>query len=363
MNIANIVRRTIKNCEVFIGSGLEKEFLPRFRSVFEGGTLCVVYENESIELACLIMRELKRGGYRVFAKCVNEDGDVPEFARFVFCMGDGDAIVLAKQIASKLDVGWALFVTAPTDDNVMCDNSPKQVFIDQNVLINCRNEQIAAGYGILLSSRVTAFENQFKRCVLDISDTPIEQVETEQIDRSELVFRILNLSANKTTKSGVELVGSVMRALALSKGMTPRLDGEYRFLAGCVLNSLYSFFLGSPSIDCALPPCVVDDMDRLKSLAINVENKCKCIDFFDVSSYFRISYILSEYRLDLLEKLASVDMRSTERFWRRLYKDAGYWLKSEITASEVLLCVYLAGVMSDGLLGYIYALGMMNKFV
>lgn len=363
MNIANIEKRTIKDCEVFIGSGLEREFLPRFRLAFEGGTLCVVYENDYIELACVIMRELKKGGYRVLAKCVDEEGDVSEFVRFVFCVGDGDAIVRAKQIASKLDIGWSLFVTAPTDDNVMCANAPKQVFIDQNVLINCQNEQICAGYGILLSSRVTAFENGFKRCVLDISEVPIEHAEAEEIDRCELVFRILNLSANKTSPSGAELVGKVMRALALSKGKTPRLEGEYRFLAGCVLSSLYSFFLGAPSIDCALPPCVGDDMDRLKSLAINVENRCKCIDFFDVSSYFRISYILSEYRLDLLEKLAGVDMHGVERFWRRLYKDAGYWLKSEITASEVLKCVYLAGVMSDGLLGYMYALGMMNKFV
>lgn len=363
MDIANIEKRTLKDCDVFIGRGLEKEFLPRLEGVFESGTLVVVYENESILLACTLMRELKRGGYRVMAKCVQEESEVEEFARYVFCVGEDDAIALAKQISKELNVGWSLFVVAPTSDDVMCNNPPKQVFIDENVLLKCQNEQLGAGYGVLLSSRVTAFENEFMRCVLDSQTPDIEIADGMDIDRCELVYDILKLSANKTSSSGVELVGKVMRAMAFGKGKTPRREGEYRFLAGAVLSALYSSFLGSLSIDCTPPPCVYEDLDRLNSLAINVENRCKCIDFFDVSSYFRISYILSEYRLDLLDKLGGVDMRGVERFWRRLYKDAGYWLKGEITASEVLECVYLAGVMSDGLLGYVYALGMMNKFV
>jgi hypothetical protein len=49
-----------------------------------------------------------------------------------------------------------------------------------------------------------------------------------------------------------------------------------------------------------------------------------------------------------------------QRFWRRLYIDAGYWLKSEITASEVLECMRLASVESRSLAGYAFASGMLD---
>ena len=87
----------------------------------------------------------------------------------------------------------------------------------------------------------------------------------------------------------------------------------------------------------------------------------KCVDFFDINGYFRISYILGEYRLDLLEKLAGADVHSMQRFWRRLYLDAGYWLKSEICASEVIECMRLAGATSDSLAGYAFASGILDR--
>lgn len=67
--------------------------------------------------------------------------------------------------------------------------------------------------------------------------------------------------------------------------------------------------------------------------------------------------------MDLLEKLAGIDVHGMQRFWRRLYDDAGYWLKSEISASETLSCMALAGAVSDNLLGYAYASGFMKNSV
>lgn len=154
-------------------------------------------------------------------------------------------------------------------------------------------------------------------------------------------------------------MAEVMSALALSKGKTPRLTGEYRFLASAVLTSFYSAYLSSPSIDCAPPACVFDSVDKLQSLGIEVD-RGEVVDFFDINGYFRIGYILGEYRLDLLEKLASIDLHGMQRFWRRLYIDAGYWLKSEITASEVLECMRLASVESRSLAGYAFASGMLD---
>lgn len=86
-------------------------------------------------------------------------------------------------------------------------------------------------------------------------------------------------------------------------------------------------------------------------------NGIELVDFFSVNEYFRISYVLGEYRLDLFDKLAVGDMRSVERRWRRMYDDAGYWLKSALTARDVLGAIALAGEECEGLLAYITATG------
>ena len=210
----------------------------------------------------------------------------------------------------------------------------------------------------MLSQKFAEFERAFQKTVLG---EKVKQfaVETSSCSLSELAYRLIEISSRKQGKDTAERMAEVMSALALSKGKTPRLTGEYRFLASAVLTSFYSAYLSSPSIDCAPPACVFDSVDKLQSLGIEVD-RGEVVDFFDINGYFRIGYILGEYRLDLLEKLASIDLHGMQRFWRRLYIDAGYWLKSEITASEVLECMRLASVESRSLAGYAFASGMLD---
>lgn len=360
MDNSIIEKCVVCGADVFSGKDLIPQILPRLRSVFEEGALCVVYEKEYEDVATALCQELKRGGYRVFLTNAYQGKiqDVPEYARYVFAVGAHDAAEKAKEISTSIDTGWSMLFCAPDSDDITCGKCPNQVFIDENILIKCKNEQIAAGYGILLSQKFAEFERAFQKTVLG---EKVKQfaVETSSCPLSELAYRLIEISSRKQGKDTAERMAEVMSALALSKGKTPRLTGEYRFLASAVLTSFYSAYLSSPSIDCAPPACVFDSVDKLQSLGIEVD-RGEVVDFFDINGYFRIGYILGEYRLDLLEKLASIDLHGMQRFWRRLYIDAGYWLKSEITASEVLECMRLASVESRSLAGYAFASGMLD---
>ena len=84
----------------------------------------------------------------------------------------------------------------------------------------------------------------------------------------------------------------------------------------------------------------------------------QAFDIFDVSGYFRINYILGEYRMDLLAELSSVDLGGAERKWRRMYPDAGFWMKSAFTSRDILRAMSLAGEFSGGLLGFAAATGL-----
>lgn len=361
MENSTIEKRVVGRTDVYIGREIIPQIVPRLRSVFEDGALFVVYEEQFKGVADALMQELKKGGYRVFAtsRFDEKEIEIPDYVRYVFCVGTSAAADYSKCVCKQIDTGWSMIFCSPDCDDILCDICPNQVFIDENILINCRNEQIAAGYGILFSQKLCEFERLFAKTVLG-KNTKLDCVKTSCDSLPELAFALLVISSQKDGETSCETMAKIMRALALSKGQKARLLGEYVFLASAALVSFYSAFLSSPSIDCAPPACVANAFDRLDELGMQAD-KGKCVDFFDVNGYFRISYILGEYRLDLLEKLAGIDLHGMQRFWRRLYLDAGYWLKSEFGANEVLECMRLAGATSDGLVGFAFASGILDR--
>lgn len=241
MDNSIIEKRVVCGADVFSGKDLIPQILPRLRSVFEEGALCVVYENEYEDVATALCQELKRGGYRVFLTNAYQGKiqDVPEYVRYVFAVGAHAAAEKAKEISTSIDTGWSMLFCAPDSDDITCGKCPNQVFIDENILIKCKNEQIAAGYGILLSQKFAEFERAFQKTVLG---EKVKQfaVETSSCPLSELAYRLIEISSRKQGKDTAERMAEVMSALALSKGKTPRLTGEYRFLASAVLTSFYS---------------------------------------------------------------------------------------------------------------------------
>lgn len=370
MENTQLTKRVLLDTDVYTGEKIVKDIIPRLCAVFEEGALSVVYEEEYSTVATELMQELKKHDYRVFALKI-ERGTlaeeqqidmIPDYIRYAFAVGSDVAQSVAKRISATSNIGWSLLWCAPTNDEIMCGNSPNEVFIDKNILINCTNEQLASGYGILLSAPFRAFENHFSKKVLAINSVEETPHDKCCADVSELAFSLLKLSSVKHTSDSAEIMSEVLADYARKKGKRPRAEGEYRFLASCLIASFYKAFLGAPSIDAVPPACASDEADLLEELTGKKRNKAKCVDFFDTNGYFRIGYILSEYRMDLLEKLASVDVHGMQRFWRRLYDDAGYWLKGEITATELLKCLKLAAAQSDGLLGYAYASGIMKNF-
>lgn len=63
--------------------------------------------------------------------------------------------------------------------------------------------------------------------------------------------------------------------------------------------------------------------------------------------------------MDLIAELASCDLTSAERKWRRMYEDAGFWMKSAFTSADMLRAMALAGELSGGLLGFAAGTGFL----
>lgn len=371
MQNISVDKRTVQNCDVYIADGLIDDLCVYLRQSFDEGVLLVLYDRHLQDVADTAIRDLKRNGYKIFAQsiCSNREDAaggnkriidrIPEYVRYIFAIGAGSVANVAKDIAVRLNIEWSMLLSAPSTDTVLCGKSPKQVFIDKNIIVKCPIECIASGYGIALSSQFSAFERTFDDKILSVGGEDAECFDAKNASVVELALYLLQSSANRRIGSA-DIMAGILCATAKKKGNKPRLFGEYKFIASTTLTHFYRSFLGALCIDAMPPACLSEQFDKL--CALDFEHTQKSVDFFDLSGYFRISYILGEYRMDLLDKISGIDVLSMQRFWRRLYPDAGYWLKSETSASTVLKCMALAGAMSDNLLGYAYASGVMNKF-
>ncbi|MBO4554453.1 MAG: iron-containing alcohol dehydrogenase [Clostridia bacterium] len=358
--------RTIGGTLVVTGQDVCSVIPKKIEEVSKEGAICIVYDKKLRDIALAVADALKPTGRRLFLrvldKAINDALDLPDFVRYVIAVGSGFAAHSTRVIANKLNVGWSMFLTAPSTDTVLQGKSPNHVFIDENVMINCPKECVAAGYGILCSQGLHAFENLFSKWILATSVDDEIYSAIDEIDPSptKIALALLEISAAKTHEDSADVMASILYQKLKSEGRKTRLLGEYKLVASSSLCSLYSSILASPAIDTLPPADVCADNSALEDIGIDVSKHSKRFDFFDINGYFRISYILSEYRMELLDKIGGAHSHSLERTWRRIYDDAGFWLKSELSANDVMTAMRLAGVLSDNLLGYAYAVGMLR---
>lgn len=364
MDKGQIERRFLAKTEVFIGRNYIGEIVPKLKSAFEEGALFLVYEKDCLCYVNTLSGHLKREGYRVFTREAEEldDGEniaeIPEYVRYVFAVGEVLATRVAKRICADKSINFSLLLCSASSDEIMQGISPKQVFIDTNIIDKSPKGRIASGYGILLSLPMRAFEGTFASKVLNARKDEVKTYEiTENI--GEVAYELLEVSLAKSWEDSADKMAKILQYDVEKSGKRARLIGEYKFISSCLIACFYSNYLRSPSID-TLPPPERAEEEKERFLIAH-SNDGKCVDFFDINSYFRINYILGEYRMDLLEKTANIDVHGMQRFWRRLYGDAGYWLKSELSVKQLLKALSLAGAVSDNLLGYAYADGILNK--
>jgi len=330
------------------------------------GAICIVYDKNLRDIALSVADALKPTSRRLFLRAIDKDAndsfELPDFVRYIIAVGCGYSACAGHVISSKLKVPWSIFLTAPTTDSILQGKSPNHVFIDKNVLINCPNECIAAGYGVLCSQGLHAFENLFARWILadNAGDEIYSTFDDTNVNPMEIALALLEISAGKDRDDSADIMAKILYAKKKAEGKKPRLLGEYKYIAASTLFCLYSQILSSPAIDTLLPREVCADETALKDIGADIANPSKRFDFFDVNGYFRISYIFSEYRMDLLDKIGGAHSHSLDRAWRRIYDDAGFWLKSELTQKDVVDAMRLAGLKSDNLLGFAYAVGMLR---
>ena len=384
----------IGNADVYLGENMASVLPSLIPDEFKAGHIALLYFDEEKTVAEKVLANLKTGKIDVY-ECKLDSGlsdekslfaarQIPEYVRYVIGVGTERTANICSAVATSLNVDFALFVTAPSSDRFLFGTDEtvdtkiaSLIVADIAILEDCPKPLLAAGWGIALAERLRIFE----KCVADktsgksllgfrdgesIAEVFKRTIKQQTIDLSpnvdELFWYLLNLSERKRNekfKGGVETFCEILQLTDKT-----RERGEYMFIASYVLWGYYKCFLSSSAFDVLLPP------DKIKSMKL-LEKKCglsfnlllKRIDFLTVNSYFRIKYILEEYRLDLLSCLEEIDYSTSQRRWRRIYDDAGFWLKENFSSKELLSIMALAGETSKGLLGYAKATGALEDYI
>jgi hypothetical protein len=340
---------------VFSGRGVDgvKEAV---LSLSKGGFIAILYDPVLKEYGEDLAVGFAREKHQVLSTCLVSE--IPDNARFIIGVGTGSVAYAVRRKSAQLGVDSALVFSAPTTDTILTKyknlGSFKAVFLDRTLLESCPRQCIASGWGIALSEPFRRFEEYYNHKVMD----GVLHVDTHHLLPNatpyELAVYLLKISPYNHHDDNATVMAKVLYDSAKRQGIKPRLIGEYKFVSSVVISTLYENFLSSPSIDCMLPPSHDVNLDKLHHLTgRSMENLLKAFDFFDADSYFRVGYILSEYRLDLLERLKGADLCASQKKWRRLYADAGYWLKSAFTTHSLTEAMKLSAEIGDGLLRYI----------
>lgn len=354
--------------------------------------VAVVYIDDVVEIARSVALKLNISGWRVFELSLPRDkkaenqaemlSDIPDYIKFVLAVGSGRISELAAGFGSKHDCEFALFATAPSTDCFLnLSKLPSFIVADSNVLKNCPKSLIAAGVSILLSEPLKEFERGVESLLYEtsfaVSDIKMTnkfayEIMTNDysVDAVELFFKLLRLSSSNNKNKFVS--SAEILATILSRTDGSRNLGEYVFVASYLLASFYISYLTLPT-ESTSENCVADIMmppDRIKTMKL-LEKKCgmdfctlvKRVDIFPSSSYFRIKYMINEYREELLKSLNSLDFRAAQKFWKRQYSDAGFWIQETFTAKELLSLMSLSGELAGGLLGFAKASGILENYI
>lgn len=352
-------RTTAGGAEIYTGRGLIAVLPEAVAEILESGRILLVYDGDAGDVADKIAEAMKGYGFRVTQLFAKECDGAEECCRLTMGVGGGEAAEAAKRSAKKLGTECVLFPTVPCEDGLLKGGGVRAVYFDADVLEKCPKECVAAATGLLYAMPVKRFEDCYARKILAKS-VPERSCAEVPDDITELAVRVAENGAESDGIYACDVMAEMLAAIATKKGLRPRKRGEYVFVAACALAVFYTSFLSSPAIDTLVPTDHDSALDEIVRLTGRERgNIMQAFDFFDTNIYFRINYILGEYRMDLLAELPMQELRSCERKWRRIYDDAGYWLKSAITARDVMRAMSLAGELSGGLLQYAATTGFL----
>lgn len=372
------------------GKGNLKRISDYLSKTFDKGNVLVVFDEKSKDVADDVVRYLLKGGY--FVRTAKTSGmaaklpAVDECVKYIVGVGGGEVADDARLLAKRQGVRYSLAMTAPDNDNFASDGAyilneyvytgaPEFVVIDEEIVEKSTGVDSAAGYGRAFSCLVGLFDVDFKKLMfaMDFNESAVNTVadgikifeskkneDNFKIRLARLMFTISKAKNDLDMKA--ESADAVARVMTEKFGRT---FGENSFLAAYMILNVYRLYLESDAADTLVPEDIVLTLKTLEKMrVVNYNKYMSDLAVTTATDYLKQTFILSEYRREMYERLDGMDLPAVAKFWRRLYDDAGFWLKRYASSDELFKVMALASELSEGgLLKYVKRTGFFERFI
>ncbi|MEG2453645.1 MAG: iron-containing alcohol dehydrogenase [Clostridia bacterium] len=386
--------------KVVYKKGVINDTAEHIQEVFLQGNIAICTAKHFEKYSEIVQKGLISKGYSVRTKSIESDTisvvcgcdffmQLPECVRFLLGIGGGSIADMVRLAAKKMEIDYALIVTSPSTDsylsshvenynqieNIKC-NYPKMLIIDDDIIDKAPSRLVASGYGRVVSQIVNIFDTEFnkfsqiKSYCGETLEALAREVHQFEIDKEKPDFRkrlmeILLKISKANEYMAIERSAVDTFSLLLTISSEGHTQGENSLIASYIVLNLYRSFLKSDGTDTLLPPDIIKTLKLLeKYQIINYNSYIKQYEVTSVEGYLKQTFILSEYRRDLYELINDIDIGAMARFWRRLYNDAGYWLKNYLTNAQLMRCLSLSAELSENtLLKHIKRIGFLEDFI
>ncbi len=332
----------------------------------------------------------------------------PEDAKAVVAVGGGKVLDMAKYAAYRLKVPWFSVVTSLSSDSCLAPFSMlysggfKEIYVtappvgliaDTNILSGAGEALVAAGYGLAVSKRLAVLDWEFsskltgeKYCpfIAGYAVTAAENAESlgESLMRGDkkavesLAENVLRLSLlsqimknSRLSNGGGTHLCFALSGVMESAGRKPRLYGETAYLSAIFLSKVYRAFLRAELTEFLPPPDLNLRAEKLAAVFHTTEAAAlkKVRPYMPMEAYAVASHKYREYRADFFASAdnAVTALEHSVKAFRRMYGDAGYWIKNYISEQDYRTALALAPDLREKytVLTYMRDLGLLDRYL
>lgn len=326
--------------------------------------------------------------------------EIEDDVRLLIAYGGSALIEFCKLVAFRLDIKLVAFPVGfeygcvLSDDAVLVSEGravkveakrPDLVVIDYDGLMRAGEDVIASGYGRVLACMVGIYDYYFAGkvygtpfCTEIMNATLIAatRVIKEEGDvRSRYGLRLLSDSALRLAIFA-EIAGNIsggehQLAVTLERYLAvrtrdKRLFGENLYISAVLVSGLYKTFLRAKPFRLTVPPARCRSVVMMRRLLMIPDTyslgflrgytPAKTVDEFKLN-------LFREELLDVAEKIHLLVLEG-QNVMRRVYSDAGFFMKYYVGTEEMLALLTLAPDYAEGqtLLTYVKDCGLMEHF-
>ena len=365
--------------------------LPEYvKSQIVAGRIGLVFDEAVEHISAPIQTDLMALGFKISKICFKKGVKVcqenidmvaraPQEIRLFVAIGTGAICDIVKSACAVRDAKFTLALTAPSTDNLLFDYTemwqngekitlkavpPCAVFVDLDIVLRAPKALISAGYGCLISKYAALFDRgilalsagvgmceQFECQMRDVLDNLFIQGGTiEDLTKTILAVSLLQqMHGEPNVLQGMEhIFACVLREWQPQKQQL--LLGEHKFIATFTLMQYYSLVINYQGVDLLVPANKSQSASALaKGIGAPLAGTVLALQTKDEDIFQKTGYILDEYRTDFATQAHDVVqlINATCRTFRRIYDDAGFFLKNYLPSEKILQIMSHSTVLAD----------------